>query len=294
MPGYVLFSLLAAFFYSLAGISGKFAAKHKISNIYSLLFWLNLTALVFLPFLWWKAGVVANPLIAAKPLLIWGLTVCPAIYLMWKLLYRLDISFVQPLFNAQSIFVTFFAFFMLDERFFPAIYASIALIILGSVLISYEENFRPRSFLKKDTLLMFGVLVLFALSDIYVKKALQAGLDMWNFKAWSTVITALVFSFCYFPAKESIKISFGQIRPLLANNLFILLAHLSVLVAFQSNVTISQALAMFGSLFTLVIVAALARKYPQLLESHSGKVYAVRALGSAIMIGAVALILANS
>lgn len=294
MPGYVFFSLLAAFFYSLAGISGKFATKHTIKNIYSLLFWLNLTALVFVPFLWLKAGVIANPLVAAKPLLFFMMTFCPATYLMWRLLYRLDISFVQPLFNAQSIFVTIFAFFMLNERFFPVVYASIGLIIVGSVLVSYEENFQWKSFLKNDTFLMFGVLILFALSDIYVKKTLQAGLDIWNFKAWSTLGTALVFSFCYFSAKESIKVSLGQLQPLLANNLFIFLAHLSVFFAFQSNVTISQALAMFGSLFTLLIVAVLARKYPKLLENHSGKVYAVRALGSAIMVGAVVLILITS
>lgn len=291
MQGYVFLSLLAAFFYSLAGISGKIATKHKIENIYSLLFWLNVSALLFVPFLWLKADAVQSPLIAAKPLLIFLATFCAAAYLGWKLMYVLDISVMQPLFNAQSIFVTVLAFFLLGEKFSPAVYASIGLIVFGSVLISYEEKFSWRSFINKNIFLMFAVLIMFAISDIYVKKALQAGLDVWNFKAWSALGVALVFFPCYFLAGKNRKISFDQLKPLLANNLFIFMAHLSVFYAFQSNVTVSQALAMFGSLFTLLIVAGLSRAYPRLLEHHSGKVYAVRALGSAIMIGAVMLIL---
>ena len=95
MQGYVFLSLLAAFFYSLAGISGKIATKHKIENIYKLLFWLNASALLFVPFLWLKADAIQNPLIAIKPLLIFLATFCAAAYMMWKLMYRMDISVVQ-------------------------------------------------------------------------------------------------------------------------------------------------------------------------------------------------------
>ena len=286
---YIFLTLLAALFYSFGGISGKIATKHKISNLFSLLFWLNITALIFVPFLWIKSGQIQNPFHLS--FLIFILFFATASALMWWVLYNMDVSIFQSLFSAQSIFVTILAFFMLGEKFSAIVYIAIALMILGGFFISYDEKSKLKAVFNKNILLMVLVILLFAFSDIFAKKVLNAGLDPWNFKAWSLVGLAIIFIPSYFFAKKEIKISFNQVSPLLLNNFFNIVAHVAIYYAFLSNVTISQALAMFGSFFTLIITSIASKLYPKWLEHHSAKVYLIRSVGGIFLVISAILVI---
>jgi len=285
---YLFFALLAALLYAFSGISGKIATKHKVKNLPALLFWSNITALIFVPLLWLKSGHIQTQFNPAFFLFVIVFSI--ASLLTWKVLYKLDVSVYQSLFNTQTIFVTVLAFFLLGEKFPIITYMAIGLAVVGCLMVSYNENEKVKSFLNKNTLVMFLAIIFYALSDILVKKSLTEGLDLWNFKAWSLIAFALVFSPCYFLAKKEIKISVNQLSPLFFNNLFLVLAHLAVYYAFLTNVTISQTLAMFGSFFTLLITAFGSALFPNWLEQHPVKVYIIRTLGSILIIASAIVI----
>ncbi|MFA7244311.1 MAG: EamA family transporter [Patescibacteria group bacterium] len=286
---YIFLSLTAAFFYSLSGIAGKITTKYKIKNLYSLIFWLNVTALIFLPFLWAKAGHIQNPL--SWPYFAYIATTAVATLLTWKALYSIDVSVYQSLFNIQTIFVTLLSFIVLGERFPVLIYLSIALTVLGGILVSYNDKQRLGSIFNKNILLMLLAVLLYAATDIFVKLSLNTGLDPFNFQAWSLLGVAVLLSPTYFLAKKEIRVTAIQIFPLFLSNLFIVSAQVLVFIAFLTNVAVSQALAMFGSFFTLLITGITSRYYPTWLEKNSSKTYIIRLTGCAVLIAAVLLIL---
>ncbi|OGC47462.1 hypothetical protein A2886_03500 [candidate division WWE3 bacterium RIFCSPHIGHO2_01_FULL_42_13] len=294
MTNYIFLSLLGAFLYSLAGISGKLATKHQVKDLGALIFWLAFSALPLVPILFILSGHIQNPLHSIFPLTLFIVVTAIATYLMWKALYTMEITVFQPLFSAQTIFVAILAYFILHERFSINIYTSLLLAVIGGVLISYSEGTKFKAFFNKGSALMLAVIILFAVSDILVKLNLITGLDPWNFKAWSIVGLFIVFSPVYVASRKQLTASVKQVLPLAANNLFAISAQVAVYNAFKQNVTISQALAMFGGVFTLVIVTAISRFYPKWLEQHSLKVYLVRFVGCVLMLLASVLIVVQN
>lgn len=290
MPAYVPLALLAAFLYSLAAIVAKVTTKYKISNVFSLIFWLNTTGLIFAPILWLKAGGIQNPLIILWPLVVLVISFQLALVLMWHVLYTMDVSVLHPLFNLQTVFVAILAFLILGERFAPLVYFWIFLIITGGMLVTYNEKVHLRGFFSREVVLMIVVIFLFAITDITAKQALKAGLDPWNLRAWTILGVGLLSLPLALFAKRSLKVSLGQIWPLPLYSLFQFSAIISMYYAFLSNVTISQALGMFGSLFTFLIVIFASRFYPKWLEHHPIKVYLVRGIGTVLMVFAAVMI----
>lgn len=289
MTNYIALALLGAFFYSLSGIAGKIATTHKFSNLYALFFWLNLLTLPFIPILILFGGL-QNPLPALWPLLASGVLILFAAFIGWWVLFRIDITTVQPLYHLGSIYTATLAFIFLGERFPLQIYGWIAFIILGGMLVTYDEQLRFKSIFRVEFLLMAVAILFGSISDVTQKLALEAGVNPWNYRIWTgLIIFVLAIPFAYL-GKGELKARPRQLWPLVANNGLGIAAGTAVGFAYLSNVTISQTLAMFGSLFTLVLISTISQFYPKWLEHHPPKVYFVRAIGTALMLLAAIMI----
>lgn len=291
LPPFVLFSFTAAFFFSLTGITAKLNTKYAFANPFRLVLVLSLTSLLFLP-LFPLASPLQEPRAAALPLLFFSLTYFLATVLDYLAIYQLDASIFQPFFHFQTIFTTTLAYLFLGETFRNTVYLWIFLIIVGGLLVGYDERLQHRALLKKPVLILLISLIFYALSDIFAKKTMVF-LNFWNLRFWS-LLTLAALSLSLLPfARGKQKIGAPQLGPVVLLSLFGLTASLFLFRAYTYNVTISQALGMFGSLFTVVIAATLSRFKPEFLEHHPPKVYLFRGVGVLLMLLGATLITLN-
>lgn len=291
LPPFVLFSLTAAFFFSLTGITAKLNTKYLFKDPPTLIVYLSLVSLVFLPF-FPLLVTIKDPRPAFSLLALFSLTFFLASILMYFALFQLDASVFQPLFHLQTLFTTTLAFFLLGETFKPATYLWIGIIIAGGLLVGYDEHLKFRGLWKKPVFLLLTALMFFALSDIFAKKTMVF-LNFWNFRFWSLLVLALLSLLLLPLIKDRQKIGAQQLGPTVLLSFFGLTASIFLFRAYTDNVTISQALGMFGSLFTVVIAAFLSRFKPDFLENHPPKVYLLRGGGVLLMLLGAMLITFN-
>lgn len=289
MPLYVVLALGAALCFSLNGIWAKLTSNHAITDRNTLIFYFFLLSAP-LVLLFPLFTPIQNPMPAWWLLSIFAMAFFIGYYCTLTVLFRYDISILQPFFHFQSIFSVGLAWLWLGETFPPLTYIWIGLIVGGGILVSLDEKMNPRGLLSKNFgLFLLGILS-FAVSDIFAKQTL-AHLDIYNLKFWSAPLLLAMATIVVSPRRHSLP-SMAQLKPLGISVIFAFVATLLLFKAFASNITISQPLAMLGSLFTLLISIALSHFRPDLLEHHAAKIYALRTVGVAVMLaGAIILTL---
>lgn len=288
MPIYVILALVAAFCYSLNAIWSKIASKHAITERNSLIFYSYLAWLVFSPALLFLTKI-QNPLNGIIPLFLFCVAFFLGNFFVVTVLFRYDISVLHPFFHFQTIFSVSFAFLFLKEIFPPSTYFWILLIIIGGFLVGLNEKFKPEAIISKNFLIFLAGIFFYAFSDIFAKKTMEF-MNFYNLKFWSSLIFPLMGLSLIPGAGKNIKISKRQFLPVLILGFFGFIAHLFFFNAISYNITISQPLAMFGSLFTFLISVGLSRIKPEFLEYHTTKIYALRGIGILLMLSAAIMI----
>lgn len=261
-------------------------SKHAITSRNALIFYFFLLSLAFVPLLP-LFTTIQNPLPALGPLLLFCVTFFAGYFFTFTVIFRYDISVLQPFFHFQSIGSVGLAFLVLGEMFPPVTYLWIILIIVGGMLVGLDERLQPRALFSPSFGLFLLGIFCFAISDIFAAQVLNH-LDVYNLKFWSSPIVLAIAAFVVPP--RSGRPTINQLRPLFISTFFAFVATLLLFQAFSYNVTVSQPLAMFGSAFTLIIAAALSRFKPNLLEHHPPRIYAVRGLGIVIMLTAAIML----
>lgn len=280
MPA-VAFALLAALCFSLNALWGKFASRHAVTDRAAFVFLFSLASVLFLPLVLLRG--VQNPLPAFVPLLAFAAAFFLGQWFTTYALFSFDVSILQPFFHFQSILSVGLAFLILGERFPLQAYLWILGIVVGGILVGIDESWRPRALRSRAFAVLLLGLACFAVSDILANRTLQI-LDVLSFKFWG-VLLVFIFSCGLLPrAWPNLRVSFHHSRPLLISSAFFFLATLFLFRAFADNVTLTQPIAMLGSLFTFLAAVLLARIRSGLLEAHAGRVYAVRALGVLLML----------
>lgn len=286
---YILFSFLAAFGFALANLSNKFASKHKISNNWVLLFYYYLTIIPFL-FLLPLIFNVTIPTSGWSYIFLYAVAFFIGNIFFTIAIYKLDVSTFAPFFQLQTAFIAILAFIFLKERFPLENYLPIAIMVLGSILVSMDEGISFKSYLKLATLLIIFQQLFHGFSNLFAGFALKS-MNSFTFIFWGDLIASLlVLSIIPFVGIKKLKVSFSQVKPLFLGSLFSTIAATSLFTAFQTNVTISSALALLTSPIVLLLTILTSTFRPDLLEHHTRKVYIIRAIGVvAILLSALKL-----
>lgn len=288
MPIYVLLALSAALCFSLGGVLAKVASKYAIKNKYALLFYFYLTGLLLTPSVF-ALDKISNPLPAINFIFPFCLAFFAGNFFIYTVLFKYDISILQPFFHFQTIFSVLFAFLFLGEIFPPSTYLWILLIIIGGFLVGMNERLSLDAIFSKKFLIFLAGIFFYALSDIFAKKTMST-LNFYNLKFWGNIILSIM-ALTFIPlAKKEIRISTKQYLPIFVSGIFGFTAHLFFFNALSCNITISQPLAMFGSLFTFLISAVLSRIRPEFLEYHPLRIYTLRGIGILLMLSAAIMI----
>lgn len=286
---YILFSLLAAFSFAISQLASKFASKHEISNPWVLLVY---SEVCFLPFLFlypilFKINFPSTGLIY---IFLYALAFFIGNIFYTRALYKLDISSIAPFFQLQTALIAIMAFVFLKEHFPLLNYFYITVMIVGSILISLDENMSLKSYFSLGVLLIVVQQVLHASSNIFAGFGVKL-ISQFTFLFWGDLLAALlVLTIIPFLGFSQLKVKFEQLKPLLLSGLFSTIGATSMFTAFQTNVTISSVLGLLSAplVFILSVFASIFK--PDLLEHHTKKVYLVRGIGILlILLGAIKL-----
>lgn len=288
---YIFLSLFAAVAFALANLIQKFTSKHAIGNFWVLGFYLYATTIPFvliIPLLF----DIKMPTVSIWPFIIlYAAAHFADRFFFAAAIYRLDASSFTPFFQLQSAFIALFAYLFLSENFSPIQYVFIALMVIGAILVSFNEQLRLRAFFTLATVLIVTQQFLHAASNIFAGFAVRA-IDAFSFLFWGELVI-FAFSFLLIPVLRSkLLLPKSQLKPLFLAGFFSIAGALALFTAFQTNVTISSALALLTSPIVFVLTFFSSIFKPNLLEHHPPRVYLVRAIGvGLVLIGALNLIL---
>ncbi len=275
---YIFFALLAAFSYACGTIIGKFTSKHALRNWEQLLVFFYLTynvfPLIIVPFI----ALPTWPYQAISPIFFNALFFILGAIFFFKSLLIIDASVAAPLNQIQGAAIGILAYLFLGERFPLISYFWLLLIILGSVAVSIDEKLTLRSFLEPPVMYMILANLLFAISNFFSGIALKTQ-SSWNIMFWTPVFTTLLTLLFISFKRPNLKVSFFRFSPMFGVGLFQFIGSASILIAFRQNLTISGILGLLSSPIVFLVAILSSKFFPRLLEHHSTKVYAIRAVG---------------
>jgi len=157
-------------------------------------------------------------------------------------------------------------------------------MIIGAVLVSFDEKMSLKSFFKLGILLIILQQVFHALSNLFAGFALK-DMSSFTFIFWGDLIaTCLIVFIIPFIGLSKLKVPFSQVKPLMLSGFLSTVGAASIFTAFMTNLTISSVLSLLTSpiVFIVTIIASIFR--PNLLEHHPLKVYLIRGLGIALIL----------
>lgn len=280
-PFYV-FAWIASVVYGAEVVLMKLTSKHSIANPWLFNFlWTALVVLFTVP-----VAISFHPALPVD----WTSVMVAAIFyalvgiLLTHTLYKLDVSVLGPLFNIRTVFSVFLGVLLLGETLTSMQYVYILVILLCGIGVSIDEKFRFVSFFRKDILFALVTFFMISVWNVTVNKALVKN-DFWTVTLWMQSIGLLLLC-------GTIPLFWQDVKKLrlvhtmyLAPSSFVeVVANFAAYRAYQENVSISSTIIALP--FSLLMTIGLSVIAPTLLEKHSWKVYAVRLMATAVMIGA--------
>ena len=283
MPDFpYLFAWLASLAYGFEVIASKFTSKHSIKNPWFLNFFCSLFTLIFtVPFAFGNSVEIPTS---------WGnLLVASLLYALSSItfvlmLYRLDVSVFAPLYNFRTAFAVIFGVILLNETLTSYQYLLILIILAAGMFVSVDEKLTIRSFFHTSMLLAVVHMVILALVGVYVKKV-SAEIGYWEVFLWMPLLAQFMLCITIPMFRKEIASAavkhYGVTALIGAISVF---AALAANKAYTENVSISSAIISIP--FSMIMAFLFSVFAPQLLEKHSKKVYAIRFVAAAVMIGA--------
>jgi drug/metabolite transporter (DMT)-like permease len=280
---YLMYAFLAATCFALSQVLNKLLSKHSMDNRDSLMAYFMLTSFTFgffmLPFIPWTLP----PLSLLGIILVAVLLFMAGSYSFFEGVFHADASSFAPLFQLQAAFVGILAFLFLGERFPVQNYLWMILLIVGTILVSYDEKMSLKSFFNRGILFILLMQVLHASSNIFVGKALQQSTPL-QILFWEDMIIGVLFAIFWFVRKPKMKYSVGQVAPMFLSSYITGVGIISLFTAFSINLTISSVIGLLCAPIVFVISVVASKLSPTFLEHHSWRVYAVRGIGLAVIL----------
>lgn len=290
MPSFVVYSLIAAFFFAVSAIFNKIASRHYITNPRSLMAYFMLGFFLFglflFPFASKSVPGVISSINSFVPMVI---TFLAGYYLFFMALSKVDISTFSPIFQLQAVFVAILAYFFLGERYPVLSYLWMIIVIIGVILVTLDERISIKSFIQKSVLLMVVMQILHSISNIYVKITLSR-VNYLDVMFWESLFIGLLFFPFVLIFKPRMNYGVKAILLLFISSSLANAGAIFLFRAFQYNVTISGTLGLMLSPIAFLITLAISKFKPEFLEKHSTRVYFIRSVGLILAtIGAISL-----
>ncbi|HEX9804860.1 MAG TPA: EamA family transporter [Candidatus Dojkabacteria bacterium] len=283
---YIVFAWISSVSYTLLAIFSKLASNKATNNPWLLNFiWTFGSFLLLIPLFIINGGSWPSEWLY---LILAGVSNAVWFILYAFSLYRLDVTVISPMYSFQTLFVVILSFLFLNETLNAFQIFLFIITILAGIIVNLDEKFKLKSFFSSSVGILIVGMFFLALSRIFTNLTLKSN-GIWETTLGIVFITTIVL----LPTITKFKKDLGKLN--IANSSSLLLMSLTYVVgtvtayqAFKDNVSISSIIISLP--LTIFFVLVISRFKPKLLEEHSAKVYAVRFIGTVVMVAAALLI----
>lgn len=160
----------------------------------------------------------------------------------------------------------------------------VAIIIIGGAFVTYDERLKVRAFWQPAVFVAILGIFFSAATGILTNRAI-ADTGYWAATFWPLVIVVMLTAGTYpLFRKDLPSLTLRQMGAILILAIIEVAGILAINKAFMTNVGITSAIVNLP--LSMAVAMVLSRVAPTVLEKHSTKVYAVRLVAAAVMIGA--------
>jgi len=256
-----LFILIAIIFFSIGVFIDNFLINSAFKDTKALLFYSNITNLLFIPLLWIFGLPKILPNNMIFPILIVGFAQAIYLYPYFKALKETDTSIISALFNMGKIFVPLLAWLIVNERLSLIQYIGFILIIISSFFLTYKGELK----VNKALIYMIITSLILAINSTITKYALES-VDWITVITWSavvsTIITIIIGTLFYRKEiSKTRKIYFKNIWRFIINEFVTFIAIASMIFAItKMPITIVQGL-LAAQPVLMILIAYFAHKF---------------------------------
>ena len=294
----LLVGVSSGFAHSIYSAISKSLLKNRITEPFLLFLYINIFQAIITPVMWLFVKPTLPPLAGWTPLLIAGVTCVIAYLFLYMSLSCGDASSVMPIMGSKVIFAGFLAIPMLNESHGWPVYCAAILVAISIATLSYSPSkIRSNKFPLKPILLMIVCSIVFAFTDIYIKRSLVF-LGPYNFMIYYNLIIG-VGSLSVVPYIKKKKVSLvlkGRSLWLsLISSIFIIASTLLFVITLKiaHGVVVPNILISSRGVFIVIISAVLAHRGSTILETQNKKVYLLRCAASSLIIFSIWIALNN-
>jgi drug/metabolite transporter (DMT)-like permease len=279
---YVWFAWATTILYGLSAILGKISSKHQIANPWLFNFFWSLLVFIFIiPFAvtagfgWphdWVSMVILSFTNATSGIL----------YVLC--LYRMDLSVLAPFYSLRTPLVALLGVLLFHEVLSTMQIFLIGIIFVAGMFVSVDERMSTKSFFNRTIILALFTMLNSAFFNVAIKYALLHN-GFGEVVFWSNLL-GFLFILPTIPLfisdLKSVKVV--RYQGVAWSTALATLALLASYKALGNNVSISIVIMAIPT--SMVFAILLSFFFPKLLEKHTVKVYAIRLLAAAVMVGA--------
>ena len=294
----LLTGLSSGLAHSVYSAISKSLLKNRIEEPFLLFLYINLFQAILTPLLWLFVKPTLPPVAGWTPLLKASVTCVVAYSFLYMALSSGDASSVMPIMGSKVIFSGLLAIPMLNESHGGYVYLAAILVAISIAILSYSPSgLHSNNFPLKPILFMVVSSIVFAFTDIYVKRSLVF-IDPYNFMIYYYLLVG-AGALSLFPYLKNKKVSIildSQALWLsLASSICLIVATLLFAISLEiaHGVLVPNILQSTRGVFIVLISAVLAHRGSTLLETHNRKVYLLRFLASSLIIVSIWIALSN-
>ena len=274
------FAWAASILYGLEGILTKITSRHFVKNPWLFIFiWLFFILVGTLPLaLYFGIGIPSHWLY----IILASIAYTMAGIFFTLGLYQIDVSVMGPLGNFRTPIAVLAGAIFLGEILTFGQYLIIALIFTCGIFASLDENLHIKSFFSRGIgYTILGMIALLFLS-IFIKKSV-ALTSFWDTNLWMMLLGQIWLCATIPLFKKEIKTLTGKQYGMMIAPAFVgIFGTLFANAAYANNVSIATTIIALPVSMFFVFLASF--YFPELIEKHTLKVYAVRFIAAAIMI----------
>lgn len=280
--------------HALYASGSKHLLKQRIAHPFLFLVYVNAFQAVVTPLIWLFVKPAFLPAAGWGPMLAAAGTCVVAYFFLYASLSSGDVSSVMPMMGSKVIFSGLLAHLMLGERHSGSIYMAVLLVAVAVAALGYSPSQgRPGRFALKPAGLMMACCIVFACTDVYIKRSL-AFIDSFSFMVHYNALVAVgsLLTIPYLRRKGvSLRLTAGSAAMTLATAAFLVTATMLFVLSFKlaDGVVVPNILMSSRGVFVVLFSALASYGAGTALDVQSKWVFLLRLGAAALIVFAIYL-----
>ncbi|QQS18849.1 EamA family transporter [Candidatus Saccharibacteria bacterium] len=197
-------------------------------------------------------------------------------------IYKLDVTTISPLFSIRTVTAVILGLVLLGESISALGIALMIAIVAASPLTSFDEKLKFRAFIRRHTLLAVAAMISLAFMGYYTNRSVAAN-GYSTTILWQDLLTfVLLLPTIRLVRFEHETFSRKSVFVFVALGLCSFLYTATTTYAYAHALSLSSIIVSLP--FSMILAWLLSFRFPELLEKHPPRVYAIRFTGAAVMV----------